>query len=89
MADMLHIFTARQLSCGTVMFSELFICPEGREDPPPPRQSRSRQTHPPPKENGTRQEVTLYPSPGTIKAGGMHPTEMPFCYRLQKKFGAM
>ena len=55
------IFTARQRSCGKVMFSQVFVHQKGCHTP----LEADHRPPPPRKEHGTRQEVTLYPLEGT------------------------
>ena len=59
-SDQFSCFSARQRSCGKVMFSQVFVCPPGGCHTPLEADHR-----PPWKEHGTRQEVTLYPLEGT------------------------
>ena len=76
--DVKFLISASKRSCGKVMFLHvsviLFTVGGGSMIPLPLRDQTPMGPEPPYKEHGTRHEVTLYPTPGTPKAGGTHPT---------------
>ena len=87
------IITARQRSCKKVMFSQVFVCPRGGGDrPPPPLEGdpsggRSRRKN----MDQTGSDITASPrknmgldkkwhhTPGTTQAGGTDPIGMLSC----------